>query len=85
MPYCVFFLFLGRYALLGIAIGAGVGTFALFFLFALAYETHLKRRTLLNDPEAQAALEKEKEKKRRKLAIKKNQKQKKGAWTKNRL
>lgn len=69
---------LGRYTLLGIAIAAGFGTFALFFVFALAYESHLKRRTLLNDPEAQAALQKEKEKKKRKQAIKENQKKQKG-------
>lgn len=69
---------LDRFALLGIAIGGGFGIFAVFFIFAFLYETHLKRRTLLNDPEAQAALKKEKDKKKRKAAIKKAMKEKKG-------
>lgn len=76
-----FFFFSDRFALLGIAIGGGFGIFAVFFIFAFLYETHLKRRTLLNDPEAQAALKKEKDKKKRKAAIKKAMKEKKGAWT----
>ena len=56
-----------------------------FFLFAFIYESHLKRRTLLADPEAQAALQKEKDKKRRKAALKKAMKEKKGAWQENRI
>ena len=85
MLYCFQICVSERYTLLGIAIAAGFGIFALFFVFALAYESHLKRRTLLNDPEAQAALQKEKEKKRRKEAIKKNQRKQKGAWTSSRI
>lgn len=60
----------------------GFFIFVCFFVFAFAYEYHLRKKAILADPEAQAELQKKKaDQKRRKAYKKATKEKKKGAWT----
>ena len=60
---------------------SGLGIFIAFFVFAFVYDLHLRRRTLLEDPQAQADLQKKAERKRKATYQKQVNKDKQGAWT----
>lgn len=58
----------------------GFGIFVFFFVFAYCYESYLRKKALMNDPEAQAELQRKKKEKQKREAYKKAAKEKKGAW-----
>ncbi|XP_045197718.2 uncharacterized protein LOC123552265 isoform X2 [Mercenaria mercenaria] len=71
-------LTLGKYEIMLIGGLMGLFLFLCFFIFAYAYESYLRRRTLMADPEAQAELQRKKAEEKRKAAYKKAAKEKKG-------
>lgn len=75
-----FIYFAGKYTIMVIGGCIGLFLFLIFFVSAYAYESHLRKRTLMADPEAQAELQKKKAEEKRRAAFKKAAKAKKGGW-----
>ncbi|XP_060574595.1 uncharacterized protein LOC132732219 isoform X2 [Ruditapes philippinarum] len=71
-------LSLGKYEIMLIGGLMGLALFMSFFIFAFWYESYLRRKTLMADPEAQAELQRKKAEEKRKAAYKKAAKEKKG-------
>ena len=70
----------GKYEIMLVGGLAGFGIFMLFFIFAWCYESYLRRKALMADPEAQAELQRKKADKKRREAYKKAAKERKGRW-----
>lgn len=68
---------IGKYTIMLIGGLMGLFLFLCFFIFAYSYESYLRRRTLMADPEAQAEMQRKKAEEKRKEAYKKAAKEKK--------
>lgn len=73
-------LSIGKYTIMIIGGCIGFLLFIIFFIFAYAFERHLKNRALMADPEAQADLQRKKADKKRKEAYQKAVKGQKDGW-----